>query len=388
MWSVPEMRIGVVGGGQLALMLAQAGESLGHTFIFYDENAEACARELGPLTCAGFDDREALERFASEVELVTCEFENVPASSIEFLATRVPIFPGAQSFRIAQDRLLEKERFAAWGIPIGSYCAVETVEKVRGAAERLGVPGLIKTRRGGYDGKGQAVVKTLGDVRGAWDSAGGMPSLYETMVPFDRELSMLGARSRTGEIVCYPLVENTHRGGILICSRAPAMRLREGMQSEAEGYMRELLEGLDHVGMMAIEFFECDGVLLANEMAPRVHNTGHWTIEGAVTSQFRQHLRAICGSELGDTTCEGCSVTLNVLGEFPAAEMLPAIEGVSWHRYGKRPKPGRKVGHVTLHAGSGVLVERIFAELAGHTGLADAVPALGSPGLLRAGARG
>ncbi|MHC4974971.1 MAG: 5-(carboxyamino)imidazole ribonucleotide synthase [Planctomycetota bacterium] len=370
------MRIGVIGGGQLGRMLAQAGIPMGHTFSFYDSNPNACAREYGDLTAGAFDDPDGLGLFASEVDVVTCEFENVPADSLDILGVRLGVFPSGQSFRVAQDRLLEKRCFEACGVLVGPYTGVESDRAVRDAVSSLGAPGLLKARSGGYDGKGQARVGTPGDAEIAWDAIDRHPALYETRIEFARELSVIGVRSREGNVSCYPLIENVHRGGILIASRAPAPGVSDAMRHTSERYFRAVSERLGHVGVMAVELFDCGQELLANEMAPRVHNTGHWSIEGSETSQFENHVRAITGVETGSTRATGHSLMLNVLGAFPEAHDRPQIDGVAWHNYAKRPRPGRKVGHVCVSGSDPQEVRGRAGMLAGRASLHEHVPGL------------
>jgi 5-(carboxyamino)imidazole ribonucleotide synthase len=316
--------VGVIGGGQLGRMLALAGVPLGLSFRFLDPAPEAPAREVGELLVGAYDDPELLDRLAAGAEVVTYEFENVPVAA----ARRVGALPGPAALEAAQDRLEEKRLFRRLGIPTAPLD-----DEVRD------FPALLKTRRLGYDGKGQRLVQTR---------PGSDPGhVLEGLVPFDRELSLLAVRGRDGDTRFYPLVQNVHEGGILRRTTAPA---EDAPQAEAEEFAARLLDELDYVGVLALELFDVGGELVANELAPRVHNTGHWTIEGAETSQFENHLRAVLGLPLGSTAARGESVMLNLIGTSPPAADVLALPGAHLHLYGKAPRPGRKLGHVTLLA--------------------------------------
>src|SRR5262245_57846789 len=317
-------------------MLALAGVPLGLSFRFLDPSSDACAAELGELVVAPYDDPAGLDRLAADAAVVTYEFENVPVAAAE----RVGAVPGARSLEEGQDRLREKELFRSLGIPTARF----------GTLEETGLPALAKTRRLGYDGKGQRLVDVAGPL--------GEEELAEELVAFDRELSIVGVRSRDGETRFWPVGENAHRDGILRVTRAPAL---DAPQAEAEAICTALLEALGYVGVLAVELFEVDGKLLANEFAPRVHNTGHWTIDGAVTSQFENHLRAILGLPLGATEARAPCVMVNLIGDVPPLAELGSLPGARAHLYGKEPRPGRKVGHVTLVEPDEETVERALA---------------------------
>ena len=315
------MIVGVIGGGQLGRMLALAGIPLGLSFRFLDPSPDAPAAEVGELILGDYDDPELLDRLADGAAAVTYEFENVPVAAAE----RVGAIPAAAALQASQDRLVEKLLFRELGIP---------TPRIDDEVETL--PAILKTRRLGYDGKGQRLVET-------WEGPG--PShVLEERVPFDRELSLLAVRAADGATRFYPLVENVHEGGILRVSRAPAAN---APQAEAEEYGARLLDELGYVGVLALELFDVGGRLLANEFAPRVHNTGHWTIEGAATSQFENHLRAILGLPLGPTESRP-SVLVNLIGSLPRSQDVLGIPGAHLHLYGKEPRPGRKLGHITL----------------------------------------
>jgi 5-(carboxyamino)imidazole ribonucleotide synthase len=341
-------------------MLALAGYPLGLRFRFLDPSAEASAGQLAEQMVGDYDDPAALERFAEGLDVVTYEFENVPVETARVLLERVAVHPPPAALEVAQDRLAEKSFFRDHGIPTALFLPVDTREELSKALRTLGTPAVLKTRRFGYDGKGQVVIGSGTDIEAAWVALGGRPLILEGFVQFDRELSVLAVRGRDGEMAFYPLVENHHREGILRLSIAPAPHVTEEMQATAEGYARRVMEALDYVGVLAIELFEVQGELLANEMAPRVHNSGHWTIEGAETSQFENHMRAILGMPLGSTAPRGHSAMLNIIGSLPDTVEVLRLPNTHLHLYGKAPRPGRKIGHITLRADdAGTLVEGI-----------------------------
>lgn len=341
------MKIGILGAGQLGRMLALAGYPLDLDFVFLDPASEACAAPLGAHLHAAYEDEAALAQFCAQCELATYEFENVPAKVAEFVAARVPLYPPPQALAAGQDRLGEKRLFDSLKIPVPRYMPVATRDALDFAVKSVGLPAVLKTRRMGYDGKGQAVLRSEADLDGAWDSLGGQPLILEAFVPFQREVSCLAVRAKTGEMVFYPVVENVHRDGIL---RTSIPRANDPLQAAAEQHTRKVAEHLNYVGVLAFEFFVADGELYANEIAPRVHNSGHWSIEGAEVSQFENHLRAIAGLPLGSTALRGPSIMFNFIGEAPHTAQLAAIPGLHVHHYGKTPKPQRKVGHATLTA--------------------------------------
>jgi 5-(carboxyamino)imidazole ribonucleotide synthase len=357
------VNVGILGGGQLGYMLALAGYPLGLQFRFLDPSPEAPVGRIALRVNADFTNGEALERFAHGLDIVTYEFENVPAAAVATLAQRVSVFPPPLALEVAQDRLREKNLFRKLGIATPDFLPVSKPAELDAAVEKLGLPAVLKTCRMGYDGKGQWILRHPGDLARAKSEMpalleagtsylGEAPFVLERFVPFSRELSILAVRSRSGEVIFYPLAENHHRQGILRLSLAPAPRLESHIRLAAEGAARRVLEALDYVGVLAIELFEVDGQLLANEMAPRVHNSFHWTIEGAVTSQFENHLRAICGYPLGSAVATGHSAMLNLIGEVPDPSEVLGIPDAHLHLYGKSSRPGRKLGHVTLRASS------------------------------------
>ena len=364
------MTIGILGGGQLGYMLALAGYPLGLHFRFLDPSPEAPVGRIASRITADFTDTAALKKFASGLELVTYEFENVPVEAARLLAERVPVFPPPVALETAQDRLKEKHLFQKLDIPTTEFAPVANREALDAAVKKIGLPAVLKTCRMGYDGKGQGILRSAEEVQRAKAE---LPAeseanqgkfgvngvgqenasfILERFVPFTREMSLLAVRGRTGETAFYPLVENHHREGILRLSLAPAPRLDTAIQRAAEDAAGRVFETLQYVGVLAIEFFEHEGRLLANEMAPRVHNSGHWTIEGAITSQFENHLRAVLGLPLGATSPIGCSAMLNLIGEVPDPSEVLAVRDAHLHLYGKTPRTGRKLGHVTLRVSS------------------------------------
>lgn len=344
------MTIGILGGGQLGYMLALAGYPLGLHFRFLDPSPEAPVGRIAHRVTAEYLDESALERFAHGLEVVTYEFENVPVEAARFLAERAPVYPPLAALHEAQNRQREKRFFQKLGIATAEFMDIEKREELAAAIEQIGLPAILKTSRMGYDGKGQWLLRTREDVERTRPELPDGPMILEKFVPFDREVSLLGVRSRTGETAFYPLVENHHRGGILRLSMAPAPHLSLALQESAEAATSKVLMELEYVGVLCIEFFEVHGRLMANEMAPRVHNSGHWTIEGAVTSQFENHLRAILGLPLGSTEAVGHSAMVNLIGGVPKAAEVLAVPNAHLHLYGKEPREGRKVGHVTVRA--------------------------------------
>jgi 5-(carboxyamino)imidazole ribonucleotide synthase len=344
------MTIGILGGGQLGYMLALAGYPLGLHFRFLDPSPEAPVGRIANRVTADFNDEQALERFSHGLEAVTYEFENVPVAAANFLAERVPVYPPAVALEEAQERLREKRLFRRLDIPTTEFAEIANREDLDAAVKQVGFSAMLKTCRMGYDGKGQWLLRTADDVEKTRLELPDVPLILEKFVPFTREVSILGVRGRGGEIAFYPLIENHHRGGILRLSLAPAPNLTASLQEEAEDAARKVLEALGYVGVLCIEFFEVGGRLLANEMAPRVHNSGHWTIEGAVTSQFENHLRAILGMPLGSTAAVGVSAMINLIGEIPESAEVLNVSNAHLHLYGKEPRAGRKLGHVTMRA--------------------------------------
>lgn len=359
------MIVGVLGAGQLGRMLALAGYPLGLQFRFFDHDAHAPAGQVGPLVVGEFQDNAALDRFADGLSACTLEFENVPVSAVRRVAGRVPTFPPGEALATAQDRGLEKACFTALGIPTTRYELVDSRDALAAAVARIGSPCVVKSRRMGYDGKGQAVVRgtTPDELDGAWKAVSGQPSIVEEFIAFDREVSIIGARGRDGVCAFFPMARNHHEGGILRVSRAYEGEVPEAVQRAAESALRKVMDHFGYVGVLTIEFFEQAGALIANEMAPRVHNSGHWTIEGASCSQFELHLRAVCGLPMHAPRVRRASAMVNLIGTNPPLERLAAVDGARVHLYGKPARPGRKIGHVTLTGDDAAGVESGVARL-------------------------
>ncbi|MBP5857041.1 5-(carboxyamino)imidazole ribonucleotide synthase [Marivibrio halodurans] len=345
----PGATIGILGGGQLGRMLALAAARLGYRCRVYDPAEQCPAGDVAPHVSAGWDDEDALAAFAAAVDVVTLEFENVPVAAVAFLATRVPVRPGAGALEVAQDRAVEKDFLNRAGVETAPWATVESLEDLHEALDRLGRPAVLKTARFGYDGKGQAVIRDGDDPAAAWAAVGEQRCVLEGFVDFMVEVSVLAARTAGGAIACFEPVENRHRDGILHKTRIPAPITPDVAERAVEVACRAVSR-MDYVGLLAVEMFVMpDGRILANEIAPRPHNSGHWTIDGAATSQFEQTVRAICGQPLGDTGRLGAAEMTNLIGaeveDWPA---LLAEPGARLHLYGKaETRPGRKMGHVT-----------------------------------------
>jgi len=345
--------VGILGAGQLARMLALAAAPLGVECRAFDQVADACSAPHARLYAGDWYDREALARFADGMEVVTFDFENVPADSAEWLSQRVRVCPNPGALALSQDRLSEKSLFVELGIPVPAFAPVASRDELDAALDKVGLPCILKTRRLGYDGKGQFRLRARADADPAWAALGAQADtgglIAEAFVPFEREVSVIAVRGQNGEFRTWPVTENWHVDGVLSASLAPA-RISPEREQTAFAHARALAERLDYVGVFALELFCKDGVLLANEMAPRVHNSGHWTIEGAQTSQFENHLRAILGLPLGETSMRGHAVMLNWIGELPDMRALLDCPGGHWHDYGKAARAGRKLGHATVRA--------------------------------------
>ncbi|MGH9030675.1 MAG: 5-(carboxyamino)imidazole ribonucleotide synthase [Acidimicrobiia bacterium] len=345
--------VAVLGGGQLGRMLGMAGLPLGLRFRFLDPVAQAPAGALGPLVVGDLGDERALAEVADAAAVVTYEWEGVPAEGARFLEGRgVRVLPTPRALDVAQDRLAEKTLFRRLGIGTPEFAAVDDRDGLDRAVGAIGLPAVLKTRRGGYDGKGQHRLRQAGDLDAAWGALGGEPLILEQLVAFDREVSVLAVRGPDGETAHWALVENEHRDGILRVSRAPAPAADASLEKRAADYAARVLDDLAYVGVVAIELFQVGDELLANELAPRVHNSGHWTIEGAATSQFENHLRAVVGLPLGATGARGACGMVNCIGALPDPAAVLAVPGAHLHDYGKAARPGRKLGHVTVLAAS------------------------------------
>jgi 5-(carboxyamino)imidazole ribonucleotide synthase len=340
------MRIGIIGAGQLGQMLGFAARDLDIEVRFVDPSDKPPAAACGPVIQCAFDDPVALVALADTCDVITYEFENVPVTALQQIEGITPVYPPAAALRHSQDRLDEKKLFDELNIPLPGYHATDTRDDMDAAAKMLGLPMVIKTRRFGYDGKGQFVVKHAGDLDVAWEELGGQALIAEQWVPFDYEISCIGVRSISGEVAIYPLSRNVHTDGILRTSRSPVDAPE--LSRKASDYVHRLLDHLDYVGVLALELFVTGDELLANEFAPRVHNSGHWSIEGSETSQFENHLRAILDLPLGATASKGHAGMVNLIGDISDATRSLNI-GVL-HNYGKAPRTGRKLGHITVVA--------------------------------------
>jgi 5-(carboxyamino)imidazole ribonucleotide synthase len=355
------MRIGVIGAGQLGRMLALAGYPLALDFRFLDASADSPGGQIAPIVTGAFDDADCIAGLAAGCDVVTYEFENVPVTALAQLPASVSCHPPVEALRVSQDRLYEKELFDRLGIATPKFRAVDTLAELETAASAIGLPAVLKTRRLGYDGRGQRYLRRAGDLGPAFEALGGVPLILEGFVRFDREVSIVGVRSTRGETRAYPLAANVHGDGILRRTRAPLHR--PALQRAAERHLGRLFDHFGYAGVLTIEFFVERGRLVANEMAPRVHNSGHWTIEGAVTSQFENHLRAILGWPLGETRALGHAAMVNLIGTMPDRGSLLALPGVHLHDYGKTPRPGRKLGHCTILAAAAGDRDRLLRQV-------------------------
>lgn len=345
------MEIGVIGRGQLGRMLALAAYPLGARVTFLDPAPDAPMKHPAKQICAAYDDERALEQLARRCDVVTYEFENVPVTAALYAEQFTRVFPPPAALLVSQDRWEEKSCFNGLEIPTPRFARADTHSEFVEALENIGLPAVLKTRRLGYDGKGQFVIRTHKEMGAAWNALEGAPLILEQSIDFTREVSILAVRGQDGACAFYPLVENHHREGILRLSLAPAPNTSAALQDLAQAYAQRVLEALQYVGVLTIEFFDTGDVLLANEMAPRVHNSGHWTIEGAVTSQFENHARAIMNLPLGSTQARGYSAMVNFIGELPDVQALLQIPDAHVHLYDKAPRARRKLGHVTILAG-------------------------------------
>lgn len=356
------MRVGVLGAGQLGRMLALAGHPIGIACVGYAQRPEDPACAVAPYELGAWDDRAALERFAARIDVATYEFENVPIEAVRAVGGRAPLRPDLRALEISADRIEEKTLFRSLGIETAPFAAVGSQEELERAAAAIGLPAVLKTRRMGYDGKGQRVLRSAADLCGAFAALGSRPCVLEGFVPFDRELSVIGVRDRRGQVRTYPLFANVHESGILRTTIAPAP-VEPALEALARGAIEAILAELDYIGVLALELFQLGDRVLANEMAPRVHNTGHLTIEAAETSQFESHLRAIADLPLGSTALRGHAGMVNLIGELPAAAAILTIEGAHLHLYGKEPRAGRKIGHVTVLAADAASRDARLAEV-------------------------
>jgi 5-(carboxyamino)imidazole ribonucleotide synthase len=340
------LQVGVVGAGQLGRMLALAGYPLGIRCVFLDRSAAAPAAQVAPIIVADLQDPVRLAALAADSDVLTFDWENISGEALAPLEKLTRVRPPRAALEVSQDRIAEKALFSKLRIPVAAHAAVDGKEQLISAIRKLGLPGVLKTRRLGYDGKGQFLLREPAHIDQAWGAIGGAGLIFEKFQEFSREVSIVGARSASGAMVSYPLSLNSHGGGILHYSIAPYSN--PALERTARQYLKRVMTDLAYVGVLTIEFFVVRGRLIANEMAPRVHNSGHWTIEGCVTSQFENHLRAICDLPLGSTRPLGHTAMVNFLGNMPDRERLLRLDGVAFHDYGKEPRPGRKLGHCTI----------------------------------------
>lgn len=357
----PVKTVGILGGGQLGMMLAQAALPLGIRCVFLEDSPNCPARLLGKVyTSEQFDD------FAKSCDIFTLEFENTPLKPAQFLESTKALYPSSFALSVAQDRLNEKNLFNELDIATVPFMAVHSKADIDTAAAKLGLPLVLKTTRGGYDGKGQFVLKSVEQIDSAWTELGEAtntaPLIAEGFINFEREVSIIAVRGQNGDIRYYPLVQNEHSDGILAKSTAPAPNV-DNLTEQAQSNIKKLLEHLNYVGVLTLELFVTDKGLLANEIAPRVHNSGHWSIEGAVTSQFENHMRAVAGLPLGDTSIVKPSVMLNVIGHYPKLDDVLAIAGVHVHNYDKEEREGRKIGHITVMPADSSQLEATVAQV-------------------------
>lgn len=346
--------VGIIGGGQLAQMLAQSVVPMGIKCTVLDPDPDCCARSVCDHIQASYDDEDALKKLAQSTSVVTYEFENVPASAASLIRQYSKIHPNPAALSFAQDRHLERQMFADMNINIPQYEPIRDVDDLVAALSELGTPSILKARTLGYDGKGQVLISSIDNAEDAFNTLGKVPMILDKFIEFTREISIIATRSLKGDIVYYPLSENIHRGGILRLSKAPARDVSDALIKQARRAARKVLERFDYVGTLAVEFFQigsgADATLLANEIAPRVHNTGHWTQDGCKTSQFENHMRAVLGMSLGSTDPIGSSAMVNLIGDEPRPGALDAMPQAKVHLYGKEPRHGRKIGHINLNA--------------------------------------
>lgn len=376
-------KIGILGGGQLAKMLAQAAQKLNVDVVCFESSSvqNPCAAEIAPVIPVDFSDLDQIIQLVSDkhhpIMGLTIETENIPVNLAKTLAEQVPFYPSILALELSQDRLFEKNLFTQLNIPTPKYFDITSLDNLNAALEQIQHHAVLKTRTMGYDGKGQAVIKWQGTLEKTLPQAkiaylslsktpGEIPLILESFVSFDYEVSLISARDKLGNIHYYPLSKNTHESGILRLSEAPfSVSNQEILIKQAQEHAHKILTKLDYVGVLAIEFFVQDNKLIANEMAPRVHNSGHWTIEGAKTSQFENHIRAVCGLPLGETEAIGYSAMLNIISELPTQDQITKINnlpGVYLHLYGKSPRPNRKLGHITLCAKTQDLLNALIKE--------------------------
>ena len=345
----PMTKVGILGAGQLGRMMALAGLPLGLEFSLYDTSGSPSAG-IGEIFSDPGNTQSELDRFLDSVDVVTYEFEHLPLDLARNIAAKKPLYPGVEALRVCQNRALEKGLFKQLDIPTPKYRIANNANELEQAARELGTPVVAKSITEGYDGKGQAVLKSPEDAAAAWQRIGHNSLIVESFVNFTRELSLIAARNVKGEFVAYPLVENIHHEGILRYTIAPAPKVSESVQNTATDYIHKLMDQLSYVGVLALELFETPDGLLANEMAPRVHNSGHWSMDGAHTGQFENHLRAILDLPLGETKADRVSAMINLIGRTVSPNEILTFKDTHLHLYGKSERAGRKVGHININA--------------------------------------
>jgi 5-(carboxyamino)imidazole ribonucleotide synthase len=341
------MNIGIIGGGQLAQMLAQAGQSMNLSFAFLAPEPDACAAPYGNHFAYDYDDKNAIQQLSDWADVITYEFESIPVSVIAAFETNKPVHPSSSALEIASDRANEKQMFNNLGIATAEYRLVNSFDDLESGISELGFPSILKTRREGYDGKGQTLLRTKEQLQEAWEKVAGVACILEKVVKFDREVSIVAARSASGEMMTYPLAENTHGDGILKLSIALQ---NDPLQEKAEAIVHKVMQEMQYVGVMAIELFDVNGELAANELSPRVHNSGHWSMDGVEASQFENHLLAISNQRLKPVSLKQPAAMVNLIGQLPAKESVEKIPGAVMYDYGKAVRPGRKVGHINITA--------------------------------------
>jgi len=346
------MKIGVLGSGQLGRMLALSAYPLGHQMSFLASSAEESSSLLGDIFIQNGSE-EIIEDFANNSDVVTYESENTAVNIVKGISQKTTVYPSAKSLYTSQHRGREKSLFDKLNIPCAPYQVVNNLSELKIAVKKIGLPAILKTATDGYDGKGQFLIQSDLQLDHAWNSMSGVESILEGFVDFKRELSLIAVRGIDNSHEYYPLVENSHHNGILRLTIAPAQNISPKLQQKAESYMRSLLDEMNHVGVLTIELFETENSLVINEMAPRVHNSGHWTIEGARTSQFENHIRAITETPLGETSCtHKYSAMINIIGEKGPIDKALALKNAHLHLYNKTEREGRKLGHITITSNS------------------------------------
>ncbi|MDF3029859.1 MAG: 5-(carboxyamino)imidazole ribonucleotide synthase [Moraxellaceae bacterium] len=345
------LRIGILGGGQLGRMMALAGYPLDLAFSFYESTPDCPSAALGPVFGDAQNSTASLDAFIDSADIFTYEFENIPVAWVERIAAKKPLYPGVKSLAVSQNRINEKKLFAGLNIPSARFAEIRSEADLQDAVREIGLPLVVKTVTMGYDGKGQFLLRDAGQVPDCWAQLGAQaPLIAEEFVHFKRELSIIAVRGRDGSTACYPLTENVHHRGILSHSVTPAPFVDENVQLAAEHYISAILQELGHVGALTLEMFETRHGLMANETAPRVHNSGHWSIEGAPCSQFENHVRAVAGLPLGSTRCDRPVAMINIIGQHPVKDAVLRQPDAHLHLYGKSEREGRKLGHITLTA--------------------------------------